>query len=285
MSELTLPINRSLLDHIRAFEETQQRPWSWVDFKGLYTYGTLRVYISRLRKEGKVLRWHGRHHSQQYVLADGKLTKDHMGGLTVNYEEIVTKLTDKLMSLTYGPFMLHDIRLLTHCDGIWARFRDLNYTYTTANKDITLPQINFGSLRYAIVKVHHTDNISITLACSYSPFVQNAADMLLLYAYTGEIRRHIHQLSNMNIPEVNTWIHTLSHINRDAKRASFTDKEFDYTLQMYGDSVLRIYNKFWKEENQRRVRVELINNNRKSLGDVAEEILFQKACDLLPEGK
>lgn len=284
MSELTLPINKSLLDHIRTFEEIQQRSWNYVDFKHLYTNGTFRVYISKLRKAGKVLRWHGRHRPQLYVLADGKLTKDRMGGATVNYEEIVAKLTDKLLSLTYGPFMLHDIRLLTHCDGIWARFSDLNYPFKKDNKDIVLPQMNFNSLRYAIVTIHHTDNISITLACSHSPLVQSAADMLLLYAYAGEVRANMYQLSNMHTPDVNTWIHTLSHINRDAN-GSFTDKEFDYTFQMYGDSVLRIYNKLWKEENERRVRVEQINHDRKTLANVAEEILFQKASDLLPEGK
>lgn len=276
--ELTTRINNTgLLRYLQQWEDTHKRPWGYIDHKGKYRYGSLRILISRLLKQGKVLRWHGKHCPQLFVLANGKLTTNRMGVPVVNYEQITVTLTDKLLALTYGSFMMHDIRLLTNCAGSWQRLIDNGHIPNAISKDIVLPQLNFTDFRYAVVTVHHTDSISIMLACSYSPLVRTMSDMLALFGYAGEIKSHIENLIGLKMPSPTEWIHTQSHINRDAE-GSFSDKEFEYTFQMYGDAAFRIYNKQFGRE--RKVRIEKIDTKKRRLDEFAEQILFRKASEL-----
>lgn len=258
-----------VLNKATKIQIQEARAWSYLDFPEIrYTY--FKNIVWSLRKQRKI-ETHIRSRPSFYRIKGVYLPGRH--DLVTNDRRgvRVESLVDRLGSLTYGPLMIHDIRMLTHAYGIHAALVDRGYLCDGASKDIFVKEIRLSKNRTAKVTVHNNDKFTVTITCSLEPLICGESDTFYLFASLGEIKNEIEHIAGVELPPVDLWQLIQCHLNRDAN-TEFSDKAFNYTIENLASSVLRVYNKRFPE-GKRRVRVEKIESPRKKLGDFVLEVI------------
>jgi hypothetical protein len=162
---------------------------------------------------------------------------------------------------------VHDIHLRFKTEGIWSTIR-LTHPELTPNevsKDISLLPIQAYNIE-AKTFVHHSDTVSVIVACSINPVVVDHEGLIrlsntltsveerLLASVTG-CAHTISQLPQIHIPDHNSWIVTMWHFGTDSL-SEYAGKKFEMTWEDGEHALLRVYTKDMKEGNGIRIRRE-----------------------------
>jgi hypothetical protein len=97
-------------------------------------------------------------------------------------EDGITPIYKWIEPLTPKKQSLHDIRLKFEAKGVWDRFSQLYpELINSTSKDIALEKWKFFTDDIEVtVTIHHTDIVSIALACSYKPIAIDVPDLFHL---------------------------------------------------------------------------------------------------------
>ena len=77
---------------------------------------------------------------------------------------------------------MHNIRLTFQSIGIWDIFSKVYQDLIEYNsQDIKLQPLKFFNYIDITITIHHTDTVSVAVACSSRPIVIDANDILLVY--------------------------------------------------------------------------------------------------------
>ena len=155
--------------------------------------GTIRNKLCKLKKTGKVIA--SFRSSEAYYSIPGHtfsklVTPDHVGvGPLIGRQ---TPLYKWLKNKPVTKQSLHDIRLTFHAKGIWNVY-SCHHTQlvNSTNKDIKLTPIHFLKDIEVNITIHHSDTVSIAIACSYRPFVIDIPDILYLIELVTRIETTI----------------------------------------------------------------------------------------------
>jgi hypothetical protein len=251
--------------HMQRIVRGENRPFSYRDFlefevdgkKYSMAHGTFRNKISKLKKSGYVqLEYYSG--SAFYSLKGYHFTKPRKG-MTDNHT-VVSSLSsvsfiDNLPSQRHS---VHDIRLKFKTEGIWSTIYR-NHPELKPNevsKDIALMPIQAYDMETKTV-VHHSDTVSVIVACSMKPVVVDHEGLIrlsnlltsveerLLALVTG-CAHTVSQLPQILIPNHNSWIVTMWHFGTDSL-SEYAGEKFEMTWEDGEHALLRIYSKDMKD--------------------------------------
>jgi hypothetical protein len=162
---------------------------------------------------------------------------------------------------------VHDIRLRFKTGGIWSTIRRTypELTPNEASKDISLLPIRMYDLEAKTV-VHHSDTVSVIVACSMKPIVVDNGGLIRLSNILTSVEERLlasvtgcphttTQLLQIHIPNHNSWIVTMWHFGTDSL-SEYAGEKFEMTWEDGEHALLRIYSKDMKEGNGIRIRKE-----------------------------
>jgi len=138
-------------------------------------------------------------------------------------------------SLPADKHALHDIRLRFEVDNIWTIIAT-NHSELKLNKvskDIALAPIVTHDLSIKVM-IHHTDTVSVIVACSLRPVAVDVKGRVrlsnALTRVEERILRHIEygplSIQSSSIPDDNSWIVTMWHFGIDSL-IEYAGKEFE----------------------------------------------------------
>jgi hypothetical protein len=121
------------------------------------------------------------------------------------------------------------------------------------SKDIFLNPLNVNELKITTT-VHHTDTVSVAVACSMNPVIVDCKGIIRLSNALTRVEERLLRLvevgvggalslsSKCIIPDHNTWTVTMWHFGADSSR-EYTGKEFEMTWEDGENAIIRIYTK------------------------------------------
>ena len=279
---------------IREIVLVEGRPFSYLDFAQFevcgqnykMNHGTFGNYILKLKKSGKVEL--ASSSKPAFYTIPGKkfnkaMTHDHMGVINTIIPEHLLKQTPIYRWLKNKPFekqALHDIRLTFKAAGTWNAFSNVYADKVNpANKDIQLPTFKFDYLD-VIVTIHHTDTVSVAIACSFRPIAIDVRGIIQLSEALTRTETHIAYSmeksasgsSASGIPSYGKWIVKMWHFGVDTID-EYTGKEFEVTFEEGMLDLYRIYTKRMKD-GKNIVRVEHQEHPNQAVADAVVRKLF-----------
>jgi hypothetical protein len=272
----------------------ERRPFTFADFRQFevrgekyeMSHGVFRNNICKLQKAGIVKRafpskpafytFPGRAFNK-------KMTLGPMGVPTDIFPQV--KETPIYRWIKNRPFKkqsLHNIRLTFAADGIWNTISKVYPDNINAyNQDIVLPSTMFFDYIDVSTTIHHSDTVSVTVACSFRPILIDPKDMFQLFEALTRTEMQIFNIAAQSrsptviIPSFRKWIVKLWHFGFDSLD-EYDGKEFHVTFQEGMFDLCRIYTKRM-EENKTKIRVE----KQESPNQAAANAFIQK---LFPDG-
>jgi hypothetical protein len=107
------------------------------------------------------------------------MTSYHRGVISV-IDVTKTYLYKSILKLPPKKRALHDIHLKFQVPDIWTIISsNKKYTLNSVSKDIFLPVLNIDGLKIRTT-VHHTDTVSVVVACSENPVATTTNDIIRL---------------------------------------------------------------------------------------------------------
>jgi hypothetical protein len=218
------------------------------------TSGTFRNKISKFLKEGKVVFQFRSGHSY-YSLPGYKFTKsmtdDHVGvPVKIGRQTPIYKL---LKDRPREKQSVHDIRLTFVAKGIWKHVSSkFPICINENNNDVSLKSLQFSDDIIVKITVHHSDTVSIAIACSYRPFVIDIPDILYLIEIMTRIEMEIvgccrdSGIEVIVIPRYTTWIVKMWHFGVDTLDR-YDGEKFHVTVEEAIGDLWRIYTKRMKD--------------------------------------
>jgi len=266
MSELDV----AMLQHMLNIVSKEQRPFYFGDFMRFevdgkeyrMAHGTYRNKVSRFIREEKVEFDHNYGGTAYHTIKGRKFGKQmtlaHTGGLFSSSKVgRQTPLYTWLKNLPVERQSLHNIRLRFESQGIWEVFSvaypDL---INSTNQDISLKPWVFHSDIESVVTVHHTDTVSIALACSCQPIATNINGLLDCIEVLVRIEERLAMIANdickktessivVSIPSFRRWIGVLWHFAVDGVY-SYKGEAFCINFEEGVSDIYTIYTKRMK---------------------------------------
>jgi hypothetical protein len=153
-------------------------------------------------------------------------------------------------SLPSDKHALHDIRYRFKVDNIWNAITT-NHPELKPNevsKDIALDPIATHDITIKIT-IHHTDTVSVIVACSLNPIAVDLKGLLRLSnALTRVEERLLRYLDSaplslsLSIPDHNSWTVTMWHFGKDSYE-EYTGEKFEIAWEDGENALMRIYTK------------------------------------------
>jgi len=121
------------------------------------------------------------------------------------------------------------------------------------SKDIFLNPLNTNELKITTT-VHHTDTVSVAVACSMNPVIVDCKGIIRLSNALTRVEERLLRLvevgvggalslsSKYIIPDHNTWTVTMWHFGADSS-SEYAGKKFEKTWEEGENAMLRIYTK------------------------------------------
>jgi nitrite reductase/ring-hydroxylating ferredoxin subunit len=114
--------------------------------------------------------------------------------------------------------------------------------------------------------VHHSDTVSVIVACSMKPVVFDQGGLIRLSNILTSVEERLlalvtgcahtrFQLSQILIPTHSSWIVTMWHFGTDSL-SEYTGEKFEMTWEDGEHALLRIYSKDLKDGNGIKIRKE-----------------------------
>ena len=224
---------------------------------------------------------------REFKKGTSMMTPNHMGVSDTIIDESLLRQTPIYKWLKNRPTKqqsLHDIRLTFNSQGIWNILSKIEPTAVNPNnKDILLPTLAYDDDINVIVTVHHTDTISVAIACSCRPIALNIADIIRLIDILIRIELHLQNLIGSHskngdaffakVPSSRTWMVKLWHIGIDTID-TYEGKEFHVTFEEGISDLCWIYSKGHRNENKKYVRIERQENPNQPYYDALVRKLF-----------
>jgi hypothetical protein len=146
---------------------------------------------------------------------------------------------------------LHDIRFRFKVDNIWTAI-STNHPELNPNevsKDISLEPIVTHNLTIKTT-IHHTDTVSVIVACSLNPIAVDLKGLLRLSNALTRVEERLLRyiecappsLSLSSIPEHDSWTVTMWHFGFDSP-SEYTGDEFEVAWEDGQNALFRIYTK------------------------------------------
>jgi len=283
----------AVIRRLEFINKVEYRPASYKDLlvienegkQSTLNYDTLRNILSALKKEGKVERYFNSKVSF-FVLKGvrfGKQLTNH-----VMAEQSKSQLSGAIQQLPEANRGLHDIHLSFQAQDIWTvLFESKRYKINGYNKGILLPHFNIDELKIT-ANVHHTDTVTVTVACSINPISTNIDDangvirLATALARTQErIQRIVDECGqslpggyeSIPIPDSSTWMVTMWHFAVDSPH--YREEKICMAWKDGQGVLLREYNK-----KQRMLRKERQEYPKISLGEVCRKIVRNSESDI-----
>ena len=192
-----------------------------------------------------------------------------------------------IKNIPLGRRSIHDIRLRFVVKGLWSLLSNSSKFQILYNsKDISITKFERENLNVKVT-VHDTDTVSVSIGCTFAPVELDTNGMRRLsnaLAITEDrIRREIQKTitktkeeqattASLSIPYYGSWIITIWHFGRDSE-ITYSKKEFNIEYRTTEEIIIKIYDKYWKHENKRKIRIEKQEYPNKSFNDAMEEQL------------
>jgi hypothetical protein len=282
------PLKMSKLDvamknHMEYLVLTERRSFCVVDFRrfevnGLeyrMSSGTFRNKISLL-KRAVIVEPDFKSVTAFYTLAGHKgtqaMTRDRAVGPISLGSGRRTAIYKWIKNIPLEKQSLHNIRCTFEAKGIWDIFFAMYpERYNDENKDINLESWLFLEDIDVKVTIHHTDTVSVALACSARPLALDVEDIMTLievlvrsenrlssfvgrhrYSKTGELNPAEHSV--ITIPRYTKWTGRMWHFGAD-EIDEYDGEDFHVTIEEGVGDLFRIYTKRRRDNTVRR-RVE-----------------------------
>jgi hypothetical protein len=260
--------------HIQRLVRVEKRPFCFRDFLDFevngerysMTHGTFRNKISALIKNGYV-QWLFSSGTAFYSLKGVNFAK-HKREMTHN-RTVVPQLSSVsfIDNLPSERHSVHDIRLRFKTEGIWLTVRRTHPELipNEVSKDISLMPIQAYDMEAKTV-VHHSDTVSVIVACSMKPVVVDHEGLIRLSNLLTSVEEKLlalvtgcahatPTLPQIDIPNHNSWIVTMWHFGTDSL-SEYAGEKFEMTWEDGEHALLRIYSKDMKEGNGIKIRKE-----------------------------
>ncbi|MDN5846274.1 MAG: hypothetical protein L0H53_08385 [Candidatus Nitrosocosmicus sp.] len=259
----------TFLERMAVIVYGESRPCSFKDFINFelngvpykYTHGTIRNVFSILRKQGKIEKTYNSIPSF-YTLKGIKFGKQ----MTPNHTENTFNNTQSHFSqwLRGLPVKenpdVHDVNLGFKAKAIWNIASKTNSNIIANkdeknNKDITLKKIFHENLEI-IPTIHHTNNVSIVVACTDYPIPidyygtlrlttgLSRAEERLRMLYEDYLQSTEYRSSNW-IPSHMDWIVKMWHFNHDSAYGYGGER-----FEMYWKEALGVFRVYSKKSNK-----------------------------------
>ncbi|HEY1248478.1 MAG TPA: hypothetical protein VGE97_05800, partial [Nitrososphaera sp.] len=129
--------------------------------------------------------------------------------------------------------------------------------------DISLLPVRIHNMEAKTV-IHHSDTVSVIVACSMKPVVVDHEGLIRLSNLLTSIEERLlalltgcaHTVSDLReilIPNHNSWIVTMWHFGTDSL-SEYAGEKFEMTWEDGEHALLRIYSKDMKDGNGIRIR-------------------------------
>ena len=186
-----------------------------------------------------------------------------------------------IQSLPTDKHALHDIRFRFKVDSIWTTIAT-NHPELEPNaksKDIFLEPIMTHDLTIKTT-IHHTDTVSIIVACSLNPVAVDLKGLVRLSNALTRVEERLlryiecapQSLSlSSSIPDHDSWIVTMWHFGSDSL-SEYTGEKFEVAWEIGENSLFRIYTKDLKIDGTR-IRRERQEYPNKRFDDALNEKL------------
>jgi len=155
-------------------------------------------------------------------------------------------------------------------------------TPNEVSKDISLLPIRMYNMEAKTV-IHHSDTVSVIVACSMKPVVVDHEGLIRLSNLLTSVEERL--LSSVTscahatptvpqilIPDHNSWIVTMWHFGTDSL-SEYAGEKFEMTLEDGEHNLLRVYSKDMKDGNGIRIRKARQEYPNKRLDAAIEEKL------------
>jgi hypothetical protein len=281
--------------HMEYLVLNQGRNFSVLDFRRFevdgkeyrMSSGRFRNKISKRRKAGLV-ELDCRSSIAIYTLKGhrfGKpMTHDHEGAGPLFAAGRKTPIYKWIKNISVDKQSLHDIRLTFEANGIWTIFSAMYPEFINqANKDINLPTWTFVEDIDVKVTIHHTDTVSVALACSYRAIAIDVNDVPKLFEVLTrtevQLTRLIEDyckssgLAAVTVPHYSKWIAKMWHFGVDTLD-EYDSQEFNVTIQEGLSDLFRIYTKRIRGDNTVRQRLERQEYPNSSIAQAILEKLY-----------
>jgi hypothetical protein len=261
----------------------EDRPFSFPDFRHFevhdeeyeMSHGTFRNYLSILKKQREI----------ELAYRDGigfytipgrgfakLMTSDHMGGNSSSSSSLEagrkTPIYKWIKNLPVEKQSVHNLRLIFSTIGIWKVFSTIYHTQAndSHNKDIKLSTWTFLDDIDVIITIHHTDTVSIAIACSYRPIAICVDDIPKLFEVLIRTEVQLSRLiedyckssklaATVIVPRYSTWIVKMWHFGVDGID-EYSGKEFEVTIEEGLGDLFRIYTKRLRHSKKLKLRAE-----------------------------
>jgi hypothetical protein len=251
--------------HMQRIVLIEKRPFSYLDFLDFevdgkrykMTHGTFRNKISTFIKNGLIqLEYYsvqafyslkGVHFAKPKLVVTG----NHTGVSQLSSVSFIDNLPSQRHSV-------HDIRLRFNIEGIWSTVRSTHPEIipNEVSKDISLLPIRMYDMEAKTV-VHHSDTVSVIVACSMKPVVVDHEGLIHLSNLLTSVEERLsalvtgcahttHPMSQFLIPNHYSWIVTMWHFGTDSL-SEYAGERFEMTWENGEHSLLRIYTKDMKD--------------------------------------
>jgi hypothetical protein len=261
----------------------EQRPFSVSDFRRFevdgkeyrMSAGTCRNYFGKLRRE-RIIEFAYRSGLAFYTLPGREfpksMTSDHVGGTSSSSSSLEagrkTPIYKWIKNLPVEKQSVHNLRLIFSTIGIWKVFSTIYHTQAndSHNKDIKLSTWTFLDDIDVIITIHHTDTVSIAIACSYRPIAICVDDIPKLFEVLIRTEVQLSRLiedyckssklaATVIVPRYSTWIVKMWHFGVDGID-EYSGKEFEVTIEEGLGDLFRIYTKRLRHSKKLKLRAE-----------------------------
>src|SRR5215211_60240 len=187
-------------------------------------YSTLRNKISFLKKKGDIERYYNSRAS--FFVIKGVRFGKHRTRLMMT-----ANLSEAIQQLPEANRGLHDIHTSFQVPDIWRiLYESKRFKVNEQNKGILLPHFNIDGLKIT-ANIHHTDTVTVTVACSKNPVSTNIDDVsgvIRLSTALARTQERIQRIldesgellqggyESIPIPDSTTWMVTMWHFAVDS---------------------------------------------------------------------
>jgi len=228
--------DKALVKRLKHINEVEYRPACYNDLEKfeidgkLYVLknGTLRNKISELKRKDVVERYYNSRASF-FVIKGVKFGKQHIQHAKTEFS--ISQLSNAIQQLPEASRGLHDIHTSFQVQDISTILSESKrFKINEHNKGILLPYFNIDGLKIT-ANVHHTDTVTVTVACSKNPIsakiddVNGVIRLATALARTQErIQRIVDECGqslpggyeSILIPDSDTWMVKMWHFGVDA---------------------------------------------------------------------
>jgi hypothetical protein len=128
-----------------------------------------------------------------------------------------------IQNLPFDKAAVHDIRLKFKVERIWSVLSSNDVSQVNpVSKDMSLKKEEINDLDIKVT-IHHTDSVSVVIACSYSPVIADIAGVIRLSNALAIIRERLSRSIkdvrfdfDLQIPNQMSWIVTMWHFGADS---------------------------------------------------------------------